>query len=141
MIRFTIVCERDHDFDAWFRNGDDFDAQRARKLIACPVCGTTSVEKGLMAPAVSTTRRKEKMALAIGREQRKALAQLKELTEKLKENSDYVGDRFAEEARKIHFGETEPRGIYGEATADEARRLVDDGVEFMPLPDLPDEQN
>ena len=141
MISFSIVCENDHDFEAWFRNGDDFDAQRRRKLIACPACGSTRVEKALMAPAVSTGRRKEKMALAIGTEQRKAMAKLKELTEKLKQGADYVGDKFADEARKIHFGETEARGIYGEATVDEARSLHEDGVEFLPLPNIPDEQN
>lgn len=141
MISFSIVCENDHDFEAWFRNGDDFDAQRRRKLIACPACGSTKVEKALMAPAVSTGRRKEKMALAIGTEQRKAMAKLKELTEKLKQGADYVGDKFADEARKIHFGETEARGIYGEATVDEARSLHEDGVEFLPLPNVPDEQN
>lgn len=141
MISFSIVCENDHDFEAWFRNGDDFDAQRRRKLIACPACGSTRVEKALMAPAVSTGRRKEKMALAIGTEQRKAMAKLKELTEKLKQGADYVGDKFADEARKIHFGETEARGIYGEATVDEARSLHEDGVEFLPLPNVPDEQN
>lgn len=141
MISFSIVCENDHDFEAWFRNGDDFDAQRRRKLIGCPACGSTKVEKALMAPAVSTGRRKEKMALAIGTEQRKAMAKLKELTEKLKQGADYVGDKFADEARKIHFGETEARGIYGEATVDEARSLHEDGVEFLPLPNVPDEQN
>ena len=141
MISFSIVCENDHDFEAWFRNGDDFDAQRRRKLIACPACGSTRVEKALMAPAVSTGRRKEKMALAIGTEQRKAMAKLKELTEKLKQGADYVGDKFADEARKIHFGETEARGIYGEATVEEARSLHEDGVEFLPLPNVPDEQN
>ena len=141
MISFSIVCENDHDFEAWFRNGDDFDAQRRRKLIACPACGSTRVEKALMAPAVSTGRRKEKMALAIGTEQRKAMAKLKELTEKLKQGADYVGDKFAEEARKIHFGETEARGIYGEATVEEARSMHEDGVEFLPLPNVPDEQN
>ena len=141
MISFSIVCENDHDFEAWFRNGDDFDAQRRRKLIGCPACGSTRVEKALMAPAVSTGRRKEKMALAIGTEQRKAMAKLKELTEKLKQGADYVGDKFADEARKIHFGETEARGIYGEATVDEARSLHEDGVEFLPLPNVPDEQN
>ena len=141
MISFSIVCENDHDFEAWFRNGDDFDAQRRRKLIGCPACGSTKVEKALMAPAVSTGRRKETMALAIGTEQRKAMAKLKELTEKLKQGADYVGDKFADEARKIHFGETEARGIYGEATVDEARSLHEDGVEFLPLPNIPDEQN
>ena len=94
-----------------------------------------------MAPAVSTGRKQETMALAMGEEQRKALAQLKELSRKIRENADYVGDKFAEEARKIHFGEADPRGIYGEATPDEARSLAEDGVEFMPVPIFPDDRN
>ena len=141
MIRFSLCCENEHDFDGWFRNGDDFDTQKKRGLISCPLCNSGRVEKALMAPAVSTGRRQDKIALAMGEEQRKALAQLKEFAKKARENSDYVGDKFAEEARKIHFGETEARGIYGEATPDEARGLAEDGVEFMPLPVFPDDQN
>ena len=141
MIRFQLCCEKDHEFDGWFRSGDDFDRQKKRGLVSCPVCHSVKVEKMLMAPAVSTGRKKEKMALAMGEQQRKAMAQLKALAEKVRENADYVGDKFAEEARKIHFGETEARGIYGEATADEARELVEDGVEFMPIPVFPDDQN
>jgi hypothetical protein len=99
------------------------------------------VEKALMAPSVSTGRKREKMALAMNAEQKKALAQLKALSEKLRENADYVGDKFAEEARKIHFGETDPRGIYGEATPEEAKGLAEDGVEFMPIPVFPDDRN
>lgn len=86
-----------------------------------------------MAPAVSTTRKQEKMALAMGEQQRQAMVQLKALADKMRENSDYVGDKFAEEARKIHFGEADSRGIYGEATLEEAQSLAEDGVEFMPI--------
>lgn len=141
MIRFTLNCDKGHDFEAWFRGNDDFETQQKRGLVECPACGSHKVEKALMAPAVSTGRAREKVALAMNAEQRKMLAQLKELAEKVRENADYVGDKFAEEARKIHFGEVEPRGIYGEATAQEARSLIEDGVEFMPLPSLPEEQN
>lgn len=141
MIRFSLVCDADHSFDGWFRNGDDFDTQKKRGLVTCPVCHSPKVDKALMAPAVSTGRKKDTIALAMGEEQRKALAQLKAMAAKARENADYVGDKFAEEARKIHFGETQARGIYGEATPDEARGLIDDGVEFMPLPVFPDDQN
>ncbi len=141
MIRFSLVCERDHAFDGWFRNSDDFDAQQKRGLVACPVCNSVKVGKALMAPAVSTGRKKDKIALAAGDEQKKMLAQFHELGRKLREGADNVGDKFAEEARKIHFGETEARGIYGEASPDEVKGLLDDGVEFMPLPPLPEEQN
>ena len=141
MIRFSLACQNEHSFDGWFRNSEDFEKQKKRGLIACPDCGSVKVEKALMAPSVSTGRKREKMALAMNAEQKKALAQLKALSEKLRENADYVGDKFAEEARKIHFGETDPRGIYGEATPEEARSLAEDGVEFMPIPVFPEDRN
>ena len=141
MIRFSLICEREHEFEAWFRSGDDFETQKKRGFVDCPTCGSRKVDKALMAPAVSTGSKQETMALAMGEEQRKALAQLKELSRKIRENADYVGDKFAEEARKIHFGEADPRGIYGEATPDEARSLAEDGVEFMPVPIFPDDRN
>lgn len=141
MIRFSLSCEHSHDFEGWFRSNEDFDSQRKRSLVECPVCGSHKVEKALMAPAVSTGRKREKVALAMNDQQRAAMAQLKALTTKIRENADYVGDKFAEEARKIHFGESDPRGIYGEATTEEAKSLVEDGVAFMPIPVLPDDQN
>ncbi len=141
MIRFSLVCDKDHEFEAWFRSNDDFDTQMKRGFVECPACGSKKVGKALMAPSVSTGRKKEQIALAMGEAQKQALAQLKAMAEKVRENADYVGDKFAEEARKIHFGETEARGIYGEATLDEARSLAEDGVEFMPIPVFPDDQN
>ena len=141
MIRYTLICDAEHEFDGWFRSADDFDHQKKRGFVSCPVCHSAKVEKALMAPAVSTTRKQEKIAVAMGDQQRKALAQLKALADVARKSADYVGDKFAEEARKIHFGESEARGIYGEATVEEARGLVEDGVEFMPLPVFPDDQN
>lgn len=141
MIRYTLICDAEHEFDGWFRNGDEFDQQKKRGLVSCPICHSIKVEKALMAPAVSTTRNQEKIAFAMGEQQRQALAQLKALADQARKNADYVGDKFAEEARKIHFGEAQARGIYGEATLEEARSLIDDGVEFMPLPVFPEDQN
>jgi hypothetical protein len=141
LIRFSLNCDHDHEFEAWFRNNDDFDTQQKRGFVECPQCGSSKVRKALMAPAVSTGRKREKIALAMGEQQRKVLAQLKEMSEKIRENADYVGDKFAEEARKIHFGETEARGIYGEATLDEAKSLAEDGVGFMPIPVFPEDHN
>lgn len=141
MISFSLRCERDHTFEAWFRNSGDFDTQQARKLVTCPSCGSDKVEKALMAPAVSTRRKREKVALALGQEQRQMMAQLKAMSQKVRENAENVGGKFAEEARKIHFGEVEPRGIYGEATPEEARTLTEEGVEFMPLPVFPEDHN
>ena len=141
MIRFSLHCDHDHEFEAWFRNNEDFETQKKRGFVECPVCGSPKVEKALMAPAVSTGRKKEKIALAMNAEQQTAMAQLKALSEKMRENADYVGDKFADEARKIHFGEVEARGIYGEATPEEASGLVEDGVEFMPIPVFPEDRN
>lgn len=141
MIHFSLRCDSGHEFEAWFRSNDDFDAQQRGGLVACPSCGSGKIAKALMAPAVSSSRKRERMALAAGAEQRETMAQLRALAEKMRENADYVGDKFAEEARKIHFGESEQRGIYGEASPEEARGLAEDGVEFMPIPVLPDEHN
>lgn len=141
MIRFSLNCDKDHEFEGWFRSNEDFEKQRKRGLLDCPACGSHRVEKSMMAPAVSTSRKREKVALAVGEEQRNMMAQLKALAEKMRENADYVGDKFAEEARKIHFGEIDARGIYGEATLEEAESLAEDGVSFMPIPVFPDERN
>jgi hypothetical protein len=141
LIRFSLICDRDHEFEAWFRNNDDFDRQKKRGFVECPSCGSNKVGKALMAPAVSTGRKREKIALAMNEMQKKAMAEMKALSDKMRENADYVGDRFAEEARKIHFGETEQRGIYGEATLDEAKELAEDGVSFMPVPVFPEDRN
>lgn len=141
MISFALTCDSAHDFEGWFRSNEDFETQQKRKLVGCPVCGSHRIEKALMAPAVSTGRKQEKIALAMSAQQREALAQLKALSEKIRENADYVGDKFADEARKIHFGETDARGIYGEATLDEAKSLAEDGVDFMPIPVFPEDRN
>lgn len=141
MIRFSLVCENAHEFEGWFRSNDDFDTQKKRGFVDCPHCSSTKVEKALMAPAVSTSRKQEKIALAMGEQQRQVMAEMKAFAERVKADADYVGDRFAEEARKIHFGEADQRGIYGEATPDEARALAEDGVEFMPLPVIPEDRN
>ncbi|MCB1454591.1 MAG: DUF1178 family protein [Rhizobiaceae bacterium] len=141
MIRFSLCCEHDHDFDGWFRDNADFDKQKKRGLVSCPVCNSPKVEKALMAPSVQTARKRDKVALSMNAEQKQLMGKLKELTDKMKQNADYVGDKFPEEARKIHFGETDPRGIYGEASPDEVKELLDDGVEIMPLPNIPDDTN
>lgn len=141
MIRFSLHCDQAHEFEGWFRSNDDYDTQRKRGFVECPACGSNKVSKALMAPAVSTSRKQEKMALAMGAEQRRMMSEIKALTDKMKEGAENVGDKFAEEARKIHFGETEARGIYGEASPDEVKGLAEDGVPFMPIPVLPEDRN
>ena len=141
MIRFSLHCDNAHEFEGWFRSSDDYETQRKRGFVECPDCASRNVDKALMAPALSTARKQEKMALAMGDHQRRVLAEMKALTEKMKEGADYVGDKFAEEARKIHYGETEARGIYGEASIDEVKGLAEDGVPFLPIPVLPEDRN
>ncbi len=137
MIRFSLHCDHDHDFEGWFRSNDDFDSQVEKLFVACPVCGSHKVEKALMAPSVTTGRQKEKIAVAMS----KMVSELKEMTRKVRENADYVGGDFAEEARRIHFGEAEKRGIYGEASGEEVKSLLEDGVDVMPLPVFPEDHN
>ncbi|MGO4452038.1 DUF1178 family protein [Phyllobacterium sp. TAF24] len=137
MIRFSLHCEQDHEFEGWFRSNDDFDSQSKKLLVTCPVCGSHKVEKALMAPSVTTGRQKEKIAVTMS----KMVNELKEVARKVRENADYVGADFAEEARKIHFGEADQRGIYGEASGDEVKSLLDDGIDIMPLPTFPEDHN
>ncbi|WP_332711815.1 DUF1178 family protein [Pelagibacterium mangrovi] len=140
MIQYTLTCEAHHRFDAWFRNADAYDDQAARGILTCPVCNSHRIEKALMAPAVSTGG--DTVSLSSGHpDHAKFLEAMRALRRKMTAEADYVGDKFAEEARKIHYEETEARGIYGEATRDEVSSLIDEGIEFMPLPNLPDEHN
>ncbi|HWT61620.1 MAG TPA: DUF1178 family protein [Ochrobactrum sp.] len=141
MIRFSLHCDHGHEFEGWFRDNADFDRQAERKLVSCPVCNSPEVQKSLMAPAVSTSRSKEQVAIAMGEAQKQVLQQMRELSRAVRENADYVGDQFAEEARKIHFGETEARGIYGEASKEDVHSLIEDGVDVMPLPVFPEDKN
>ncbi|MDH7790461.1 DUF1178 family protein [Ochrobactrum sp. AN78] len=141
MIRFSLHCDHGHEFEGWFRDNADFDRQSERKLVSCPVCNSPDIQKSLMAPAVSTSRSKEQVAIAMGEAQKQVLEQMRELSRTVRENADYVGDQFAEQARKIHFGETEVRGIYGEASKEEVHSLIEDGVDVMPLPVFPEDKN
>ncbi|MCB1420810.1 MAG: DUF1178 family protein [Notoacmeibacter sp.] len=140
-MRFQLICDQAHEFEGWFRSGDDFESQNQRGLVQCAVCGSAHVSKALMAPAVSTARKKEKLAMAAGAEQKQILARLQELAREIASNSEDVGDRFAEEARKIHYGETEARGIRGAASGEEVSELLDEGIGVFPLPVLPDDLN
>ncbi len=141
MITYALLCDNQHRFDAWFRSAEAFDAQLARGIVSCPVCASIKVEKALMAPAVARSG-SDKVSVSSGHPQQAEIRELlRAMRRKVVSEADYVGDRFAEEARKIHFHEADPRGIYGEATRDEVARLVEDGIDFLPLPNLPDEHN
>ncbi len=142
MIRFNLVCDAHHHFEAWFSSSSDFDEQSERGLVCCPHCGSENVSKALMTPSVSTAREKETSTrLAMNKAQSAALDQLRKAVKTIRETSEDVGERFPEEARKIHYGESEERGIIGQARPDEVKSLVEEGVSIAPLPDLPEEKN
>jgi hypothetical protein len=168
MIRYRLACAKSHEFEAWFPSSDACDAQIEKKLVACPLCGVTSVAKTLMAPNVVTSEQKaasrgkrrrpvSEQAVAASAPataevrpgpqpmmtgpQREMLQQLKVLRDKVLADAEYVGPRFAEEARKIHHEEPSGRGIYGEATPAEVEELASEGIEVFPIPVLPEDHN
>ncbi|HUO23916.1 MAG TPA: DUF1178 family protein [Caulobacteraceae bacterium] len=136
MIKYALTCEHDHAFEGWFGSSADYEDQHARGLLQCPLCGSAAVRKAIMAPAVAGTKRRgvgpspqtvHEMAM-------QAAAKVRQAVE---DNFDYVGDAFAKEARAIHEGQSEERGIYGEATRAEVKALVEDGVPVAALPPKP----
>ena len=142
MIRYSLACDNGHAFEGWFSGSSDFDRQVEAGLLTCPVCNSAVISKSLMAPSVSTARRKEeKQAMASGLAQRQAMSRLREAVAAIKANAENVGDKFPEEARKIHYGEADARGIIGEASPEEARSLIEEGIEVAPLPVLPEDAN
>jgi hypothetical protein len=136
MIKYNLLCRHNHEFEAWFSNSSDYDVQREKRLVQCPHCGSAKVEKAIMAPNVSTSRKKA----AIASKQKEAMAMMNKAAQairrEIEEKCDYVGDKFADEARSIHYGEKEERPIFGEASAKEAAELCDEGVAIAPLPDV-----
>lgn len=135
MIRYALACGAGHDFEGWFGGSDDFDVQSARGLVSCPACGSPEVRKQIMAPAVVTSKGKAETATGPSREMMLEMAS--QVRRHVEDNFDNVGDAFAREARAIHEGRSEERGIYGEATLQEARELLEDGVPVAPLPQTP----
>jgi hypothetical protein len=149
VIRYALCCEAGHTFESWFNNSTAFDRQAARGLVTCPLCGSAKVEKAIMAPSLTGGREvpapaaePEKTPVAIvSKEEVELRKKLKELRDHIVKSADYVGEKFPEEARRMHYGEIEHRSIYGEASPEAAKSLVDEGIEFHPLPRLPDERN
>jgi hypothetical protein len=137
MIRYALLCEHDHDFEGWFGSSADYDDQHARGLLDCPVCGSKAVRKAIMAPAVSGTKAKGSPQDPPPEVQAMMMQAAQAVRRHVEDNFDYVGDAFAREARAIHEGKSEERGIYGEASGDEVRKLVEDGVPVAPLPQGP----
>jgi hypothetical protein len=142
LIRYSLSCENAHTFEGWFSTSADFDGQVASGFLTCPVCNSASISKTLMAPSVSTARKKEeKQAVAMDMARAEAEARLKAAVAAIKANAEDVGDKFPEEARKIHYGEADARGIIGQASFGEVRDLLEEGIEVAPLPVLPEDAN
>jgi len=159
MIRYALNCEHGHSFESWFANSTAYDKQQKRALVTCPVCGSAKTEKAIMAPRLNRNEAAEPPApeppsppaaapappkspvAMMSPAEHELRKKLKELREHITKNADYVGARFPEQARKIHYGEVEHRSIYGEASPEEAKELHEEGIDFHPLPILPDEFN
>ena len=179
MIKYSLGCEKGHEFEGWFSSSAEFDRLVTAKLVDCPSCGSQKIKKLLMAPQINKNAKSEpdlitpneqprtgpsvtatkvpeapksvqqlampelapQLAPQVADAQAKIIEQIRDLKKKIVENSENVGDRFGEEARKIHFGEAEKRGIYGKASMEEASELYEEGVEILPIPELPEDKN
>ena len=159
MIRYTLRCEREHSFESLFQDSAAYDSQVKRKLVSCPVCDSVKIEKAIMAPRIVGKKGRERAEpvpvpaapaeapVAAGStpllmaQERELRAKIKELRDHIVKNADNVGEKFPNEARKMHYGDIEHRPIYGEASPEEAKSLIDEGVEVSPLPLLPDDRN
>jgi hypothetical protein len=136
MIRYALLCEHEHEFEGWFAASADFDDQQARGLIECPICGVKAVRKAIMSPAVAGAKRGASDQTS-AQTQVMMMEAMGRIRRHVEDTFDDVGDAFATEARAIHEGHSEDRGIYGQATSAEVRDLVEDGVPIAPLPPEP----
>ena len=147
MIHYDLICDQGHAFDGWFRNSATYDEQAAGGFVSCSVCGSAKVEKQLMAPGIPTKSNRKDAAPKtmisgpVDPRLTVLMEMVREMRKHVEENAEYVGDRFAEEARKMHYEEAEHRGIYGQASPDEAKSLIEEGIAVHPLPRLPEDGN
>jgi len=160
MIRYNLRCDRGHGFESWFQSSSAYESQEKRKLVNCPSCGSAKVERAIMSPQIVSKKGRDKAPSPaeaadapstevaaptstplLMAQERELRAKIKELRDHIVKNADNVGERFPNEARKMHYGDIEHRPIYGEASPEEARSLIDEGVEVSPLPVLPDDRN
>jgi hypothetical protein len=158
MIHYQLRCAQGHSFESWFQNSSTYEAQEKRNLVSCPICGSSRVERDIMAPRIVGKKGRDSGVPAsaaaattgapattptplLMAQEHELRAKLKELRDHIVKNADNVGERFPSEARKMHYGDIEHRPIYGEASPDEARALIEEGVDVTPLPVLPDDRN
>ena len=137
MIKYALQCDAAHGFEEWFGSSSDYDDQSARGLVECPVCGSSGVSKQIMAPAVRGTKAQPATPAVDPRMREMMMTAMGEVRRHVEDNFDNVGDAFAKEARDIHEGKSEDRGIYGEATPKEVAALIEDGVKVAALPPAP----
>ena len=133
MINYTLKCDQNHTFDSWFKSAEAFEMLVKKSMVVCSECGSTKITKAIMAPSVSTSRKKDNKPSELEKKS-KLKNDILELKKKIEANSEYVGNNFANEARSMYLGETPERSIYGEAKTDDAKKLIDDGIPVMPLP-------
>ncbi len=147
MILYQLQCKNDHTFEAWFRNSEAYDEQRAARKVACPECNSRAISKAIMAPniatkgAIKTSKGRQDKAADMRKARGQFMKAAKKVREHVEKNFDYVGGEFSDEARRIHEGVADDRNIYGEATPEEARDLIEEGIDVAPLPDDPDDAN
>ena len=149
MIKYSLMCEKGHEFEGWFSSSEDYDVQNKRGFVTCAICGNANISKTLMAPQVSGTKKSSDadnpsvpMAqMPSPQLPAEMIEQLRKIKKHVEANSENVGDKFPEEARKIHYGEAEERGIYGKASLKEAVDLAEEGVNVLPIPQLPEDGN
>lgn len=147
MIRYDLVCDKGHEFDGWFRDSDTYDKQAKRGLVSCTHCGTSKIQKQIMAPGIPSKSNKKSDApvrMTAGPVDPRAavmMQMMRDYRKHIEANAENVGNNFAEEARKIHYKETEERGIYGSTTRDDAAALIEEGIEIHPVPVLPEDGN
>lgn len=133
MIRYTLICDQDHQFESWFQSSEAFEALAASGHLACAICGSSDVTRALMAPSVPSKSNRADLSAPMSA----AETSLEKVRKEVEDNSEYVGPSFAQEARKMHDGDAPERAIYGEAKLDEAKKLIEDGVPVLPLPFMP----
>ena len=147
MILYQLVCENEHEFEAWFRNSDAYDEQRKARKVSCPECNSKAISKAIMAPnlatkgAIKTRKGRQDKVADIQKARGQFMKAAKQVREHVEKNFDYVGDQFSDEARRIHYGEGDDRNIYGEATPEEARDLVEEGIDIAAIPEDPEDAN
>ncbi len=159
MILYRLRCRKGHEFESWFKDSKAYERQEKRSLIGCPACGDSKVERAIMAPrigkgsssnadigaegpvvapvAAPSPEQQQQMATLARKMPKELREALQKVRAEVEKNCEHVGDRFAEEARKIHYGESDKRGIYGETTDEEAEALADEGIQFGRLPWIP----